>query len=344
MHAYALLARVTGGNVALAQPLFALLYLATLAVVLAVYSAAGVVPPWALPLLALSKRLHSIYMLRLFNDPLAMLPAYGCIALAQRGCWLAAALAWSLAVSVKMNALLMAPPLALLMLRACSTRTIAAAVAIVLASQVALGAPFLAHAPGAYLHRAFDFGRVFERRWSVNLQFLPPALFASKRTAAALLLLHLAALLGFAHRRWLRDAGGLGATLREGARRLRGAQPRLASPSGEQVATVMLTGNLIGIVFARSLHFQFYAWYALSLPYLAWRARLPTPARLALLAAIEACWNVYPPVPAASAVLAGCHALLLWGLWRAREPPLAPTPPPSPQTRSKTRAAKLAAD
>jgi cation transport ATPase len=48
---------------------------------------------------------------------------------------LAAALAWSAAVSVKMNALLFAPALALLMLRAARTRTIFAAVALALGLQ-----------------------------------------------------------------------------------------------------------------------------------------------------------------------------------------------------------------
>jgi alpha-1,3-mannosyltransferase len=87
VYVYAWLRRVTGGAVAPAQPLFAALYVATLAVVLCVYIAAAVVPPWALPLLCLSKRLHSIYVLRLFNDPVAMLPAFAAVALAQRGRW-----------------------------------------------------------------------------------------------------------------------------------------------------------------------------------------------------------------------------------------------------------------
>jgi alpha-1,3-mannosyltransferase len=41
------------------------------------------------------------------------------------------------------------------------------------------------------------------------------------------------------------------------------------------VATVLFTSNLIGIIFARSLHFQFYSWYAHQIPFLAWRTRYP---------------------------------------------------------------------
>jgi len=32
----------------------------------------------------------------------------------------------------------------------------------------------------------------------------------------------------------------------------------------------MFTGNFIGIVFCRSLHFQFYVWYYHTLPLLLW--------------------------------------------------------------------------
>ena len=40
-------------------------------------------------------------------------------------------------------------------------------------AQVAVAAPFLAAHPGPYLRGSFDLGRVFMRRWSVNLNWLP---------------------------------------------------------------------------------------------------------------------------------------------------------------------------
>ena len=59
------------------QVIFAGLYLATQAVVMALYIRAKSLPPWSLALLCLSRRLHSIFLLRLFNDCWAMFVAYG---------------------------------------------------------------------------------------------------------------------------------------------------------------------------------------------------------------------------------------------------------------------------
>ena len=38
---------------------------------------------------------------------------------------------------------------------------------------------------------------------------------------------------------------------------------------------VLFTSNILGIIFARSLHYQFLSWYAHQLPFLLWLTRWP---------------------------------------------------------------------
>lgn len=73
---------------------------------------------WFVPLLALSKRLHSIYMLRLFNDCFGTLFSVISVALLQRHRWTLSAIFLSLGVSVKMNSLLYLPGAAVIYLQA----------------------------------------------------------------------------------------------------------------------------------------------------------------------------------------------------------------------------------
>lgn len=129
-------------NIVPVQIVFAAVYLATLALVAVIYRRAGA-PQLLLVPLALSKRAHSVYMLRLFNDPFGMVFLYAAVAVMMRdregkGKWrLASGLyrcayislndpMWtfggrlpdsSLALGVKMNALLFLPGLAVLLVQ-----------------------------------------------------------------------------------------------------------------------------------------------------------------------------------------------------------------------------------
>lgn len=100
---------VTGGAVLPAQFIFAALYVAVQALVMALYIQARSLPPCSLILLCLSRRMHSIYVLRLFNDGWAMAAAYAATATLLARRWALAVLLFSLAVSIKMNVLLFAP-------------------------------------------------------------------------------------------------------------------------------------------------------------------------------------------------------------------------------------------
>jgi alpha-1,3-mannosyltransferase len=178
-------------------------------------------------------------------------------------------------------------------------------------TQIALGAPFLATYPREYLSRAFELGRVFTHKWSVNFKFVSEDIFVSKSFAKYLLLAHLVCLFVFAHRRWCAREGGFFFNfVRDFFKRL-----LLGNVDGVQstftpahVALVLAQSNLIGIVFARSLHYQFYSWYFHTIPLLLWsNPRVPVGAKLAIMGAIEWCWNVYPSTPTSSKIFVVIH-------------------------------------
>lgn len=58
-----------------------------------------------------SHRIHSIFVLRLFNDPIAMLFLYASLILFLKKHWSIGCILFSLGVSIKMNVLLFAPGL-----------------------------------------------------------------------------------------------------------------------------------------------------------------------------------------------------------------------------------------
>ncbi|GAU11208.1 hypothetical protein TSUD_341980 [Trifolium subterraneum] len=166
-------------------------------------------PWWALCLLSLSKRVHSIFVLRLFNDCVAMTFLHAALLLLMHRRWNLGLIVFSVAVSVKMNVLLYAPPLLLLMLKAMDISGVLLALAGAALVQILMGLPFLVSHPVAYISGAFNLGRVFIHFWSVNFKFIPEPVFVSKGFAIFLLAAHLIALASFAHYRWCKHEGGL---------------------------------------------------------------------------------------------------------------------------------------
>jgi alpha-1,3-mannosyltransferase len=114
--------------------------------------------------------------------------------------------------------------------------------------------------------KAFEFSRVFMFKWSVNWQFLGEERAVSKEHANILLIIQLSLLLLFLFFKWTSLRAGVGAWFKEiRFNELLGkSTPRTLDP--RYVALSMFTCNLIGILCARSLDYQFYSWYFHTLP------------------------------------------------------------------------------
>ncbi|KIK30975.1 glycosyltransferase family 58 protein [Pisolithus microcarpus 441] len=303
----------SGNNIPAAQQIYAGLYVLSLLLTCAVYRNAGM-PNWTLLLLPLSKRLHSIFVLRLFNDCWSVVFVQAAILACQTGVDGTGVLLYSLALSVKMSALLYLPGLLVVLFKRHGMGGTAGYMAVLASSQILLARPFLGGNTVPYIQNAFNFSRVFLQKWTVNWRFLDEEVFLSPSWAMGLLLGHVTLLTAFGLCRWCRNDGGTLAVIRRGF--LRPSQsPALSAVSPDYIATVLMTSNLIGILFARSLHYQFYSWYCQQLPLLCQRTKYPLLLQLLILAGIEYAWNVFPSTTLSSGVLLAAHVLLLLGIW-----------------------------
>ncbi|KAI9017546.1 glycosyltransferase [Gaertneriomyces semiglobifer] len=274
VYLYSVLYYLTSGGdyLRLAQYLFVGLYVATLIVVLSIYRRSSTTPPYVCILLVLSKRLHSVYMLRLFNGPWAMFFVYLSMLAMIKGRWRLAAVVFSFALSVKMNILLFAPGFAYLTLQATGIVGSLKNAAVALFVQVFLALPFIMHNAESYMTRAFDFGRVFMFKWTVNWRFVGAKVFYSDAFAVSLLAVHVLLIIALAAK-WSGMYGGLKQVLWTNIVQHKDKNQRLPA---DHIILVMFSSNLVGIACARSLHYQFWSWYAHTLPYLAWQVGPPT--------------------------------------------------------------------
>lgn len=167
-------------------------------------------------------------------------------------------------------------------------------------AQLAIGQPFLIHNWQAYASRAFEIGRVFKYEWTVNWRFVPEDIFRDGRFSGLLLAGHAVTLVWLATA-WCRRFGGVelvfrrlydrpdmplvpkGQPLSPGCKATQVCRAEIIERQADLllrarppvIVAVFFSSNLVGMLFARSLHYQFYAWEAHSLVFLIWQTRLP---------------------------------------------------------------------
>ncbi|XP_023322007.1 lethal(2)neighbour of tid protein [Eurytemora carolleeae] len=292
-----------GKNVLLAQYIFCVLYVVNLALIFRILVKTRKIPPYLYVIMSLtSYRIHSVFVLRLFNDPVAVLLVYAAVNLFLDNHWTLGSLMYSLAVSVKMNILLYSPALLIAYITVLGYKQTFFQLSVCAGFQVLVGLPFLLHHPLNYIIGAFNLGRVFMYKWTVNFRFLPEEVFVNRYFHISLLLLHIVVLAAAARYMW----------------RFLSSYSKLRTMNIPAVAQLLVLpfflSNFIGVMFARSLHYQFYVWYYHTLPYLAWCSGYRVMTRLLILGVVEMCWNIYPSTVYSSLGLHCCHLVLFYGV------------------------------
>lgn len=311
-----------GQDIKLAQIIYTGLYLCTLALVLASYRRTNA-PPWLLVPLVLSKRLHSIFLLRLFNDCWAAfffwLSVYG----ATRQLWSVMVVSWTIALGVKMTMLLPLPALGAILVQGAGSGP-AISWGIV-SSVITLGsaAPFMGREETPiYLRQAFDLGRQFMYKWTVNWKFISEETFLSKSFAYTLLATHAMLLLAFLQYRWVKPSStGLLHFVKKyliNADNKQADQVDIARRLTPQfVMDVLLGSVVIGLLCARSLHYQFYAYLGWTAPYVLWRSGAQPVLVIGTWALQEVAWLIYPQTQWGSLTVVLLLALQVASSWKS---------------------------
>jgi len=175
---------------------------------------------------------------------------------------------------------------------------------------VLLAVPFLKENAIGYISRAFELTRQFLFKWTVNWRFLGEEAFLSRRFSIALLAVHLSLLVLFVSSCWLRPSG---LNPLQFAKKFVAGQHFRVKLSDRFVMTTLLASMTVGLLCARTLHYQFFAYLSWSTPYLLWEAGFHPVLIYAIWAVQEWAWNVYPSTNGSSITIVVCLALQVVG-------------------------------
>ncbi|KAL4821302.1 glycosyltransferase [Aspergillus spinulosporus] len=330
VYSYSLLYHLTdeGSDIFFGQIIFGFLYLISLTVVMACYRRVGA-PPYLFPLLVLSKRLHSVYMLRMFNDGLAALAMWGSIWLFINRKWTPAVVLWSLGLGVKMTLILLVPAVMVVLALSLDIGRCIRLAGLALGVQVLLAIPFLKTNPSGYFERAFEFGRQFMFKWTVNWRFVGENVFLSTGFWRGLIVLHLLILVVFGFTCFLKPSG---TSLPDFAGKFLTGQHRGVALHPSFIMSALLTSLTVGLLCARSIHYQFFAYLSWATPFLLWRAGYHPILVYALWLVQEWAWNVYPSTNLSSAAVVLLLGAQVFGVLFNRDRAF-PTSPPTPKAK-----------
>lgn len=242
--------------------------------------------PAILPVcLLLSKRLHSIYVLRLFNDPWVILFISLSIILLSKKKVVLSSLMFTLSLSIKMNALLYLPGFTFILWYCVGTFKTFLNLILIILVQLLLALPFIVYGSlESYFKGAFDFNRQFLYKWTVNWKMIEESNFINPIFSRTLLIMHLSLLAIFfsiliTRSRKLKSVLNIGDGYSSffhigfnNKSKDYSKSPFFETPRSEVVdlttpiVLILSVSNLIGIICARSLHYQFWSWYAWWIP------------------------------------------------------------------------------
>ena len=259
-----------------------------------------------------------------------MLALFTAIFAYQNGFYTLGSLVYSFGLGTKLSLALAAPAIGVVLFQAVGPGRAFGGVNNMLQVQIVLGFPFWSVNGIAYFGRAFELGRKFLFKWTVNWRFVGEERFLSKEFAVGLLVANAAILGMFVQTRWLRPSGlslwRMAMTIFKPLPARLQQRIRL-NVTPDFVLTSVLSSMVVGMLCARSLHYQFYAYIAWSTPFLLWKAGLPFYLVFAVWAAQEWAWNVYPSTDASSMVVVGCLLVQVIGVWWGTRNEFAETKP-----------------
>eukprot|EP00398_MALV-I-01_sp_L67-1_P000228 gene228-805_t len=253
-----------GRDIETVQQVFLAFHMATVFVISQLYEMAGA-PAWALILALVSKRVHSVFVLRLFNDPIATFFLYVAVwtmLKAKQTPDFLASLLYSISVSIKIHPLLYAPAIGLRLVLTGGWLRAIPQLFIMVMVQIILATPFLMTNAGNYFRYAFGGPGALQQVWSVNWKFLPAEIFYDNYFKLGLFILHVIVLAIFAAKYWI--PGGV---FSKSIRTWKGNVNPLISDDRSWVAIFFTC-----VCFLRTMHFQFCSWYWHTVPFLAWFA------------------------------------------------------------------------